>query len=231
MPLSLPCSSSVRSWPHAVMLPPPLCSATVWWQRGKPHDARPRCWQTSRMNDLHSSGFASRLIAQLPSLRRYATAICGDRAFADDLVQDGIERALNREASLHQPEKLGAWLRSIVHHLFLDELRRRRVRGVALDVADMANDLAFSHAATADGPLNDVTRAMAGLSLEHRQILVLVGVEELTYREIADELRIPIGTVMSRLARARAALRTALEPAAPLTNPARSIAPSPEQWP
>lgn len=156
--------------------------------------------------------FAQRLIAHLPALRRFATALCGDAALADDLVQDGIERALSRAASLQQPERLGAWLRSIVHNLFLDEVRRRRVRGVKVDMEDVANDLALSTQADADGRVGDVGRAMETLSVEHRQVLVLAGVEELSYREIAEELSVPLGTVMSRLARARAALRAALEP-------------------
>ena len=155
--------------------------------------------------------FAARLIDQLPALRRYATGLCGDRVLADDLVQDGIERALTRSATLQQPERLGAWLRSIVHNLYLDELRRRRVRGVPVDVEDMANDLALSTAAKDSGPVADVQRAMLTLSVEHRQVLVLAGVEELSYREISDELGVPLGTVMSRLARARAALRDRLE--------------------
>jgi RNA polymerase sigma-70 factor (ECF subfamily) len=161
------------------------------------------------------TAFASRLIGLLPSLRRYARAISGDAALADDLVQDSIERALARAATLRQPDRLGAWMRGIVHNLYLDELRRRRVRGVRVDVEDMSDDLALStHAgggAPDHAPLDAVARAMQGLSLEHRQILVLAGVEELPYRAIAEELQVPMGTVMSRLARARAALRRALE--------------------
>jgi RNA polymerase sigma-70 factor (ECF subfamily) len=161
-----------------------------------------------------SQTFAGQLIAHLPALRRYAMALCGNRELADDLVQGGIERALSRAPSLREPERLGAWLRSIVHNLFLDELRRRRVRGVRVDVADLENDLALSTAPPDRLTTNDVAKAMAGLSIEHRQILVLAGVEELTYQEIAEELGVPLGTVMSRLARARAALRSALEPEA-----------------
>jgi len=156
-------------------------------------------------------GFAASLIAQLPALRRYATGLCGDRALADDLVQDGIERALTRSATLQQPDRIGAWLRSIVHNLYLDELRRRKVRGIPVDVEDMANDLALSTAANDGAPVADVQRAMSALSVEHRQVLVLAGVEELSYREISEELGVPLGTVMSRLARARAALRERLQ--------------------
>jgi RNA polymerase sigma-70 factor (ECF subfamily) len=161
-----------------------------------------------------SQTFAARLIAHLPALRRYAVALCGNRELADDLVQDAIERALSRAPISLEPERLGPWLRSVVHNLFVDELRRRRRRGVRVDVANLENDLAFSTAPTDRLTQNDVAKAMAGLSIEHRQILVLAGVEGLTYQEIAKELGVPVGTVMSRLARARAALRAALEPEA-----------------
>jgi RNA polymerase sigma-70 factor, ECF subfamily len=165
------------------------------------------------MNIPIPQAFAAQLIAQLPALRRYAVALCGNAALADDLVQDGIERALTRAPGLRQPERLGAWLRSIVHNLFIDELRRRRTRGVAVDMAEIENDLALSTAPADRATANDVTQAMGRLSAEHRRILVLVAVEQLSYQEIADELAIPLGTVMSRLSRARAALRAALEPA------------------
>jgi RNA polymerase sigma-70 factor, ECF subfamily len=165
------------------------------------------------MSPSISQALAAQLIAHLPALRRYAMALCGNAALADDLVQDGIERALTRAPSLREPERLGAWMRSIVHNLFVDELRRRRSRGTSVDVATIENDLALSTAQSDRSISRDLERAMAGLSLEHRQILVLAGVEELSYRQIADELAVPLGTVMSRLARARAALRAALEPA------------------
>jgi len=159
-----------------------------------------------------SQAFAAQLIAHLPALRRYAMALCGNSSLADDLVQDGIERALIRAPSLRELDRLGPWLRSIVHNLFVDEVRRQRTRGVAVDVAAVENDLAVSTAPADRSATSDVARAMASLSIEQRQILVLAGVEQLSYREIADELAIPLGTVMSRLARARASLRAALEP-------------------
>jgi RNA polymerase sigma-70 factor, ECF subfamily len=158
-----------------------------------------------------SQAFGLQLIAHLPGLRRYAMALCGNASLADDLVQDGIERALTSAPSLREPERLGPWLRSIVHNLFVDEIRRRRARGVAVDMDTVANDLAMSTAPTDSSATGDLVRAMGGLSVEHRQILVLAGVEQLSYREMAEELAVPLGTVMSRLARARAALRAALE--------------------
>jgi RNA polymerase sigma-70 factor (ECF subfamily) len=166
------------------------------------------------MSPKISQTFATQLIARLPALRQYAMALCGNRELADDLVQDAIERALSRAPSSLEPERLGAWLRSVVHNLFVDELRRRRRSGVGVDLDTMENDLALSTAPTDRLASSDVGKAMASLSIEHRQILLLAGVEELSYGEIAEELSVPLGTVMSRLARARAALRAALEPEA-----------------
>ncbi len=155
--------------------------------------------------------FADDMIAQLPALRRYAAGLAGRTGEADDLVQDCIERALRRPDALQNRVRMGAWLRSILHNLFVDELRRRRGRGSVVDVRDMEDDLALSAPPQDSSGVRDFGRAMAGLSVEHRQILLLVGVEGLSYRQVADELAIPAGTVMSRLARARAALRQALE--------------------
>jgi RNA polymerase sigma-70 factor (ECF subfamily) len=148
----------------------------------------------------------------LPALRRYARALSGNAALADDLVQDCIERALKRSDRLRDAQKLGSWLRSILHNLYIDELRRGKSRGIEQDVGDMADDLALSTPAADRGAVVDFVRAIDTLSVEHRQVLLLVGLEDMNYREIAEELDIPIGTVMSRLARARERLREALEP-------------------
>jgi RNA polymerase sigma-70 factor (ECF subfamily) len=157
--------------------------------------------------------FADDLIAQLPALRRYATALVGSSVAADDLVQDCIERALRRSDRLRDAQKLGSWLRSILHNLYIDELRRGKSRGIEQDIDDMADDFALSTPASDRGAVIDFVRAVNTLSVEHRQVLLLVGLEDMNYREIAEELDIPIGTVMSRLARARERLRDALEPA------------------
>lgn len=157
------------------------------------------------------SSFALRLVAQMPRLRRYATAWLHNAADADDLVQDCIERALRRQDSLQDPARLGAWLLAILHNLHLSNLRRARRRGPALAVDSLADDLALSAPPEDRGEIRNFVRAMETLSEDHRQILLLVGLEGLTYREIADLLEVPIGTVMSRLARARERLRIALE--------------------
>jgi RNA polymerase sigma-70 factor (ECF subfamily) len=154
--------------------------------------------------------FVAALTAQLPALRRYAAALVGDAASADDLVQDCIERALAQADQLREEVKVGGWLRSILHNLYIDDVRRRRRQGARVELSDVEG-----HAAAVVAPRDhaagmDLERAMARLSVEHRQILLMIGLEGLNYREAAEELAVPIGTVMSRLARARERLRTAM---------------------
>jgi len=155
--------------------------------------------------------FAEALIAHLPALRRYAMALVGNASGADDLVQDCIERALRQYEDLRDRQRIGGWLRSILHNLYIDELRRRRSRGVEEDITNLIDDGALSVPAGDPGSFRDFVAAMNTLSVEHRQILLLVGLEGLNYREISEELKVPLGTVMSRLARARERLRASLE--------------------
>ncbi|HEY2445601.1 MAG TPA: RNA polymerase sigma factor [Rhizomicrobium sp.] len=155
--------------------------------------------------------FGKALIAQLPALRRYARALVGSSALADDLVQDCIERALRQWENLRDARRLASWLRSILHNLYMDELRRGRTRGHEQEIGELADDFALSSPAHDGAAALDFVRAMDTLSVEHRQVLLLVGLEDMNYREIAAELSIPIGTVMSRLARGRERLRNALD--------------------
>ena len=159
----------------------------------------------------HHEDFSNALVAQLPGLRRYAGALCGNAALADDLVQDCIERALRQSGQLRELQLLPGWLRRILHNLYIDEIRRRRGRGPEQDIAELADRQELSVAAVDGGMARDFVRAMNALNMEHRQILLLVGLEDLSYREIAEELDVPIGTVMSRLARARERLRGLME--------------------
>ena len=138
-------------------------------------------------------------------------ALVGNSAMADDLVQDCIERALRRSDALQDRQRLLGWLRSILHNLYIDELRRRRGRGKEEDISELSDNLALSVPAGDRSQFNDLVAGMAALPVEHRQILLLAGLEGLNYREMAAELDIPIGTVMSRLARAREKLRAAME--------------------
>jgi RNA polymerase sigma-70 factor (ECF subfamily) len=150
------------------------------------------------------------MVGHLPALRRYALGLAGDRPSADDLVQDCIERALLRLDSLADEARMAGWLRSILFNLFIDGRRTSRRRGQTVE-ADVLDELVD----TATAPdlrqeTDEVLRAIAVLTPQHRQVLVLVAVEGLGYQEAAEELGVPVGTVMSRLARARENLRQAL---------------------
>ena len=155
--------------------------------------------------------FAEALIAHLPTLRRYAVSLVGNAAMADDLVQDCIERALRQSAQLRELPRIAGWLRRILHNLYIDEMRRGRNRGKERDLDEFADHLELSVPASDRDAVRDLSKAMDQLSVEHREILLLVSVEELNYREISEELGIPQGTVMSRLARARDRLRSIMQ--------------------
>lgn len=156
--------------------------------------------------------FSVALIAHLPQLRRYARALSGSTAAADDLVQDCLERALRRAKTLQNPNLMASWLRAILHNIFIDDIRRKSARGSTVDIDDVGHDAALSAGGDRDAQHLDIVRAVNRLGFEHRQVLLLVAVEGLSYSEIAAELGVPIGTVMSRLARAREKLRMMLEP-------------------
>ena len=151
------------------------------------------------------------LVAHLPALRRYAMSLTGNTSQADDLVQDCIERALRQLSQLRELPRIAGWLRRILHNLYIDDLRRNRGKSKEVDIDEFADHLELSVSAAERHVVRDLSKAMRRLSVEHREILLLVSVEELNYREIAEELGIPQGTVMSRLARARERLRSIMQ--------------------
>ena len=158
--------------------------------------------------------YESDLLVWLPHLTRYARALTGDWAWADDLVQDTVERALNK----HPPrpdDNLRAWLLTLLRHRFIDQLRARRE--IAVDDACAPWPTMPAPAGEISGlVLRDVQRALYRLPVEQREVLLLVALEGLRYQEAAQVLAVPVGTVMSRLARAREHMRALLseEPAA-----------------
>ncbi len=156
------------------------------------------------------------LLAEIPRLRRYARAMLGNRAAADDLVQDTLERAWARHALWRAGSDLRAWLFSIMHNLRVDQLRRP---GVPIHSID-EDDLEVPIRATQNDRLEvrDLESALRQLPDEQREVLLLVALEDLAYGEVAATLGIPIGTVMSRLARGRERLRLILEGRMPSVN-------------
>lgn len=149
-----------------------------------------------------------RLIACIPRLRRYARALIGDRTGADDLVQDTMERGWKRLSSWRRGSDMRAWLFSIMHNLYIDQVRRSSVQ---TDVLDDETPMPEVHAAHDGLHMRDLESALNGLPAEQREILLLVALEEMSYDEVAATLGLPIGTVMSRLSRARQKLRAQME--------------------
>lgn len=147
------------------------------------------------------------LIEHLPRLRRYARALTGDVARADDLVQDTLERALAK-LDLWQPgSDLRAWLFTLMHNLFVNQLRTRRPQDTALDEA---LEIPVSGGQMEALAARDMHAALARLPEEQRAVILLVGLEQFSYAEAAQVLGVPAGTVMSRLARARGRMRQML---------------------
>ncbi|HSN33995.1 MAG TPA: sigma-70 family RNA polymerase sigma factor [Ideonella sp.] len=148
------------------------------------------------------------LTACLPSLRRYARGLARERDGADDLVQDTLERAW--AARWQRRGDTRAWLFGIMHNLFVDRLRRQQ-RSPEVGSLDETSERAVAAAQTDRLELRDLERALARLPAEQREVLLLVGVESLAYAEVAAVVGVPVGTVMSRLSRARERLRQELE--------------------
>lgn len=158
-----------------------------------------------------ASDETSRLLEQqIPALRRYAYALLRDHDAADDLVQDCLERVLSQWSRRRPDADLRPWLFTILHNLHVDALRRRGRRGREVTLDD---DAAWVAPGATDGRL-DLRDTLAALDLlpdDQKALLLLIGVEDLSYDEAARVLAIPIGTVMSRLARGRRRLRSILE--------------------
>jgi len=147
------------------------------------------------------------IVAEIPRLRRYARALTGDTARADDLVQDTLERALSR-FSLWRPGNLRAWLFTIMHNIFVNQIKSAARIDYLAD--DLLPDLPLRATQSDNLELRDLDRALSRLSAEQREVLLLVGLEDLSYEETAHIVGTPIGTVMSRLSRGRERLRVLL---------------------
>ena len=151
---------------------------------------------------------SAQVVALIPRLRRYAVALVGDRAAADDLVQDTLERALNKFHLWRRGTDLRAWLFTVMHNVFVNQLRSRR-EYLALEGEALELPVRPTHDAQLEA--RDVMRALARLPAEQREVLLLVVLEDLSYEEAATALGVPIGTVMSRLSRGREKLRALME--------------------
>jgi RNA polymerase sigma-70 factor, ECF subfamily len=154
------------------------------------------------------------IAAHIPRLRRYARALAGDSHRADDLVQDTLERALTKFHLWRHGSDLRAWMFTIMHNVFINQLKARRE--LALD--DAVEDGLQSAPQSDPLELRDLDTALRRLPVEQREVLLLVGLEQLSYAEASQALDVPVGTVMSRLSRGRERLRGLMSGAPGATN-------------
>lgn len=145
----------------------------------------------------------------IPRLRRYARALLHNPQAADDLVQDTLERAWLKRNLWRQGSDLRAWLFAVMHNVFVNQFHRRAAAPAMTELSDAPPASAGTSAEEAIA-LRDLSNALTQLTPELREVLFLVGVEQLSYQEVAQQLGIPIGTVMSRLSRGRERLRLLL---------------------
>lgn len=154
----------------------------------------------------------SRMIELLPRLRRFCFALCGDMDKADDLVQDACERALTHLNQWQPGTKLDSWMYRIAQNLWLDQHRARKVRREDSTLEEAENIVGSDGRSITESRLTlaAVNEGIRRLAPEQQVLVAMVCIEGLSYKEAAAVLEIPIGTVMSRLARARQALYAAI---------------------
>lgn len=155
-------------------------------------------------------GLRQRIAASRDRLFRVALAWSGDAMVADDLVQETLETALDKAQQLRDPERLYAWMYSIMNNCWRHYLRRQRPE-CELDEMQFASDSDPEQLSDQHAAILQVRAAIARLPVGQREVLTLVDLEGFAYQEVADILEIPIGTVMSRLSRARGFLQVALQ--------------------
>jgi RNA polymerase sigma-70 factor (ECF subfamily) len=162
--------------------------------------------------DPVSARFGDQLIAVLPRLRRFARGLSGSVADADDLVQAACERALARQHQFQEGTRFDSWMFRIVQTIWIDQIRSRDVRKEDGDIAEdrLGSDEPVRRI-EARLALAEVRRALDRLPPDQRAALLLVTVEGLSYKEAAEVVQVPVGTIMSRLSRARIALQLQLE--------------------
>ncbi|BEP96755.1 sigma-70 family RNA polymerase sigma factor [Acidovorax sp. sif1233] len=166
----------------------------------------------------------TQVVEQLPGLRRYARVLTGDAWAADDLVQDTLERACSKWLLWRTGSDLRAWLFTLMHNLYLNQ--RRAMPALApLDIEDVRDQLPGAPVPSDDAL--DLERCLQRLPADQRAVLLLVAMEDMSYEDTARILAVPVGTVMSRLSRARARLRVLMERTsvpAPSPSPATAAA-------
>ena len=162
--------------------------------------------------------FGRLLESEIPRLRRYARALTRNTAKADDLVQSSLVRALEKQHLWQPGSNLRAWLFTILHNQHVNDVRHSLGEGSLGPVEDAEPVWRVEPVVDASLQLRDLQRGINTLSYEQREVLLLVGLEGMRYEQVADILGIPVGTVRSRLSRARTALRLLMDGAKPAND-------------
>ncbi len=152
--------------------------------------------------------FLDQIEISVPALRRYARALTRNVDLADDLVQDCIERAIRKQSLWRPSGPLQAWLFRMLLNIYRNDLRRRRRQSHDVPLDSLVVEPSVAAPQPGRIALGEMARAIDALSADQREALLLVVVEGFSYAEAAEVIGIPTGTLMSRLGRARAALRT-----------------------
>jgi len=151
--------------------------------------------------------WGEQVLKHVTALRRYAVLLVGNLSDADDMVQEALTRVLARVGSWREVKDLRSYLFATLHNVHIDETRRRSRTASSVPIEDVLMTLASPASQYKRLELRDLLASLGKLPVEQREIVLLVGLEGMSYQEAAKTLDIPIGTVMSRLSRGREALR------------------------
>jgi RNA polymerase sigma-70 factor (ECF subfamily) len=157
------------------------------------------------------SEFECLIEQEIPRLRRYARALTRNAERADDLVQDTLVRAISKSHLWQPGTDLRAWLFTIMHNQNVNIVRRAMREETMVDIERLSTQLVATSDPTASRRLLELEQALGCISEEQREVILLVGLEGMSYEETAQILNIPVGTVRSRLSRGRDALRALLD--------------------
>jgi RNA polymerase sigma-70 factor (ECF subfamily) len=155
--------------------------------------------------------FGRLLAKEIPRLRRYAFALTRNISRADDLVQDTLVRAIAKQRCWQCGTNLRAWIFTLMHNPNVNGVRRSAREGIAVEFDDTWPFPTATTDPAAGLSLRDLDRALAQIPEERRQVILLIGLEDISYKEAATILDVPIGTIRSRLSRGRESLRTLMD--------------------
>jgi RNA polymerase sigma-70 factor (ECF subfamily) len=149
------------------------------------------------------SRFENLLVEEIPSLRRYAWALSGESTAVDDLVQECLARAISRRKLWISHQGIRPWLFTILHNIFVNSVRSSSPLSEGNSIENYEDLTTSESDADAMCVLSDFEKSLNRLSLDQREALILVGMEQLSYKDAAKVAGVPVGTIMSRLSRAR----------------------------